>query len=779
MKRPVALVARGRGEQGATPSRCRRARRRALALALALVACRDPLADTPSFAPVAPPEMADWSLEPADLLRQPLEPPAAPFSLSIVSEDGVLQDALAQGFSTREIAGTQWFVWATGERSVVRFSLDRRVPLRLLLRARPFRHPGAPPQRVAIEINGVEAAAVDVSHAGEHALELPASALRVGRNRIGLRPAWARAPRDVIPGSTDPRPLSIAIERLELVWAGPAPEYGELAGGGTVLAQQSDGSLSWLLQVPEAAALELSWQAPSAGHARVSARVEIEHDDGLERVWDEAIAADGGAGSRRLDLARFAGRPVRLCLVLEGLPAGARWLWTGMRLARNGTELDETPAQQDGAPALSGLNVVLVVLDAAQRHRLGLYGGGTTTPRIDAFARDALVFDAAHSTAPYTLSSTTSLFTSQLPPQHGVIEQGHRLASGVPVLAEVLRDAGYVTGAFSANVFVSEHHGLARGFDTFAELYRGLPWGHVVPADELLAAALDWLHARVDAGGGDDRRPFFLYLHFLQPHEPYDAAPERYYEGLDPSYDGPVDGSVANMYDIFAGRLVPGPRDLEQLQKLYEGNLRYGDAVFGRLLDELHALGLLERTLIVLTSDHGEALGEHGRFGHNSTVLEAMTAIPLVVYLPPAFPGRRAARIAEPVSTIDLAPLVVESVGLAAPASFAGRNPLRSALTGRRAPARLRYARTPGEQPQVALWSDTWKCILGPVVSAAGPPELVDAGDPPAAARLVTVDLCRMARTAIESRRGSMPDEAGGLSETQREALKALGYLRE
>ena len=774
VRRPVALEGRARREQSAAAPRGRRARSVTLALVLALAACRQPPADPPSFAPAVPPAMADWSLEPEDLLRQPLEPTTPPFSLPIVSEHGVLQEALVQGFSPPELAGTQGFVWATGERSVVRFALDRRLPLRLLLRARPLEHPGAPPQRVASEINGVEAAAVDVSHAGEHALELPASALRVGRNRIGLRPAWARAPRDVIPGSTDPRPLSIAIERLELAGAGPEPAHGAIeGGGGAALAQRGDGALSWLLQVPEAATLELSWGAPQADRARVSARVEIEHDDGRERIWEEAIAADGAAGTRRLDLARFAGRPVRLSLVLEGLPEGARWLWTGARIARSGTEPDEAPARDGDAPALPGLNVVVVVLDAAQRHRFGLYGGGPTTPHVDAFARDALVFDAAYGTAAYTLASTTSLFTSQLPPQHGVVERGHRLADDVPVLAELLRGAGYATGAFSANVFVSERHGLARGFDTFAELYRGLPWGHVVPADELLAAALDWLRAR------DGGRPFFLYLHFIQPHEPYDAAPERFYEGLDPAYDGPVDGSVPNMYEIFSGRLVPSPRDLEHLRKLYEGNLRYGDATFGRLLDELRALGLLDRTLIVLTSDHGEALGEHGHFGHNNAVIEAMTAIPLVVRLPPAFPGRRAARITEPVSTIDLGPLVVESVGLSAPASFAGRNPLRSALAGRRAAPRLLYARTAGEPPQVALWSDAWKCILGPLASAAGPPELVDAGDPRAAARLVTLERCRMARAAIESRSGSPPDEAGAPSETHREALKALGYLRE
>jgi len=771
---------------GAGSRRGARATGLAAGLAIALLvgtACDRPAAPPVGFTEATRPAASDWSLEPADLLRQPLEPPLLPFSLAIVSGAGVVQEGLAEGFSVPEAAAGVPFVWAVGDRSSVRFPLDRLESLRLDLRARPFQYPGAPPQRLAIEVNGVAAGSIDVpNEASERSLALPAGALRVGWNQLSLVPAWSREPRSVLAGNADARALSVAVEVLRLVRTGPALAYVRLDGAAAeapaALAQDGSGAVSWLFRVPkEGAALELSWQAPVA-RAAASVRATLEHDDGDETLWEESVAANGAAGARRLDLAPFAGRAARLRLAVEGLAPPARWLWTGLRLRAADEPAAAAPA---AVPAQPGLNVLVVILDAAQRARFGLYGNPRgTTPRIDALAQDSLVFDVVHSAAPYTLASTVSLFTSRFSPQHGVIEKQHRLGTTATTLAGVLRDAGYATGAFSANAFVTERYGLSLGFDTFVELFRNHPGGPIVPAEEFFAPATDWLRARAeDARSG--RRPFFLYLHYIQPHEPYDAAPAAFYQGLDPAYDGPVTGSVASMYEIFEGRVRPGPRDLAQLERLYEGNLRYADAAVGRLLDELAAIGLLDRTLVVVTSDHGEALGENGRFGHNTSVDESMTAIPLVVRLPAAFPQRRTGRIGEPISNIDVAPLLVESVGLPAPASFAGRNPLRTVLAGETAPARLLYARTAGAQPEVALWSESWKCTLRPGGrTTAGPPAEADAGDPAARARAVTLDLCRDARRSVEAATSpAHAEEVGNLSREQREALEALGYLRE
>lgn len=747
-----------------------------LLLAAAAPGC-GPAGSTPElgFAPAPAPAPAQWRLEPANLLEQPLEVSAVAWTLDLVSEQGVLHEALLDGFSVPEVDGTGSFVWALGARSRVRFPLERVESLELGLRARPFAHPGAPVQRITVSVNGQWAGEIALEgFASDHTITLPVAALRSGWNELELAYAWSREPRAVLPGSRDPRPLSVAYERLRLVKRGAAVEHGAAAldGGapGPALALHGSGSLSWLLRIPAGAALDLDWVRP-AGARPASARVLLEHDGGLESLLDVAPA---GTGPVTIDLGAWAGRAARLRLEVEGVDPGARWLWTRADLRSGAARMPAGPA-----PSLPGANVVFVVIDAAQRARFGIYGHeGGATPRIDALAQDALVFERAHSTAPYTLASTVSLFTSQLPPEHGVIEKEHQLGEHVPVLAEALRDAGHATAAFSANAFVTEQFGLARGFETFEALFQDRPGGVIVPAEEMNAAALAWLEAH---RAGEGERPFFLYLHYIQPHEPYDAAPDRYYEGLEPDYDGPIDGSVANMYEVFAGRLVPDARDRTHLERLYEGNLRYVDAAIGRLLDRLEASGLLERTLVIVTSDHGEALGERGLYGHNTSVDETMTAIPLLVRLPGAFPGRRAGRSDEPVSTIDLAPLVLESVGAPTPDTFTGRNPLRPLFGGRAAPARLLYSRTPGVSPEVALWSPESKCVFARDGSVlAGPAEAVDARSIATKSAPVTADLCRFARRALEPGKPSPGSRTRGrLSEQERAALEALGYLRD
>lgn len=705
------------------------------------------------------------------------EPAAPPWALSFVSSEGFDERAPVSGLAAPEAAGAASFAWAIGEHARLPFRLDRRKNLRLELRARPFAYPGAPPQRVAVSLNGTVHGDFELAPGpSDHAIELPATALREGWNELAFEHAWAAAPRDVLDGSRDPRRLAVAYERIRLVESGPSLGFGEAAiGAGArapALAQIGSGIVSWTFLAPRSATLEVSWVAPPVESGPVTLRASVETDEEHRVLWEESVATDGASGERRATLDGIEGRPVRLHLELAGAPHDAPWIWSGVRLSRGP---DPEPV---AAPSQPGLNVLFVILDAAQRASFGAYGGpADTTPRIDALARDALVFDFVQSAAPYTLSSTTSLFTSLLPPQHGVMEKEHRLAEDVPTLAEALLAAGYATAAFTANGFVSDRFGLTRGFETFVEMYRDRPQDPIVPADDFHEPVLEWLRPRAEPARSGER-PFFLYLHYVQPHEPFDVAPESFYD-LDPTYDGPVDGSLEMLSALYAGQLELTPRDVDHLRRLYEGNLRYADAAVGRLIDALEALGLLEQTLVVVTSDHGEALGERGLFGHNDTVDETMTAVPLVVRLPESFPARRAGRSAIPVSTIDLAPLVLEAAGVQPPEGFRGRSPLGHALAGTEPPERLLYARTPGAQPQIGLWSSDWKCALGPGLGLAGPTEEVDGLSPQARARTVSLALCRSARRALEAPPGHRAEAAGALSEHERATLKALGYLRD
>jgi arylsulfatase A-like enzyme len=472
-----------------------------------------------------------------------------------------------------------------------------------------------------------------------------------------------------------------------------------------------------------------------------------------------------------LDLAPWAGRFARLRFALDDLPPDSRWLWTTLQLVSDSPAMVATPP-----PTLRGINVVFVVLDASNRARFGPWGSArATTPNLDSLVPESLVFDAAHAHASYTLASTASLFTSQFPTEHGIAGKRDRLGPDSPTLAAVMLDAGYATAAFSGNIFVARSFGMQRGFETFEELFRGKTGGVVAKASEFDAPVGRWLDG-VGEGARTGERPFFLYLHFVQPHEPYDAAPPEFYRDLEPGYAGPIDGSVESMYQLYEGRLSPDAQDLAQLQRLYEGNLRFADAALGRLVERLRRDGLLDRTLLIVTSDHGEALGEGGLFGHNVSVDESMTSIPLLVRLPAEL--RRTGRVSENVGSIDLGAMILETAVLPVPASFRGRNPLRCRIGV--VEDRVLYARSAQTAPQVALWIDEWKYVYdggARRLGRMGNPDLVEADE--TALRPVTLDFLEAARRSLEAASQGRAESAGGLSADEREALKALGYLRE
>ncbi|MCJ7750206.1 MAG: sulfatase, partial [Armatimonadetes bacterium] len=277
-------------------------------------------------------------------------------------------------------------------------------------------------------------------------------------------------------------------------------------------------------------------------------------------------------------------------------------------------------------------NLIVIVLDSARPDHFGAYGyDRDTTTNIDALFAESIVFEQAYTQAPNTKASIASLFTSQSPTTHGVIGIEVALPPSTPTLPQVLSENGFRTVGFSANPFLSLEFGFGRGFDEFQEVCRDvnvLPntQGHV-PAELLGRAAVQWLEEHAE-------ERFFAYLHFLEPHVPY-TPPEPF----------------ASRY---SGRMPP----ILKMMAAYDGNLAYVDSVVGEVLSALERLDLVEKSVIVLMSDHGEAFGEHGRLLHSDTIYEETAHIPLAIRLREACgvaPGRRSGII----STIDLMPTLL------------------------------------------------------------------------------------------------------------------------
>ena len=245
------------------------------------------------------------------------------------------------------------------------------------------------------------------------------------------------------------------------------------------------------------------------------------------------------------------------------------------------------------------------------------------------------------------------------------------IPEAVPLLAEFFADADYETAAFVTNVNVSEPFGFARGFEEFVHLPEKFgpdvePQDHEVHqlSDRLHDVALRWIDHR------ERNRPFFLYLHSTDPHAPYTPR-EPFKSALAGSAD-PDLGRLPAVESLTRRRARLAPKDLEDLQALYDAEIRFNDETLGALLRELKRRTLFDSTILIILSDHGEEFYEHGGWQHATTVYEEQIAVPLVIRLPRGQLG--GARISEPVSLVDIFPTLLDILGAEQPSRVTGRS---------------------------------------------------------------------------------------------------------
>jgi arylsulfatase len=321
--------------------------------------------------------------------------------------------------------------------------------------------------------------------------------------------------------------------------------------------------------------------------------------------------------------------------------------------------------------------VLVVLVDALRADHLGCYGyPRPTSPTIDSLAARGVVFERAHSQAPWTKPSVASLLTGTYPIQHGVFTgsagdtPGHItsdvLADELLTMAEAFKGAGYATAAFVHNAQISSFMGFDQGFDIYAE--------NLGDAASLTSRFLEWLEA-------ETRRPFFAYLHYLDPHWPY--TPPDSLRQLFPVPEGTRQDFNTVNWKIFEREIREGivqltPRDAEAMAALYDGEIRFVDSQLARLLDRLGTTGEGERTVLVLTADHGEEFLDHGGVGHGQTLYEEVLHVPLLI----VGPETPATRVPDPVETVDILPTLLELTGQEIPEGLPGR-PLRPLWEGR------------------------------------------------------------------------------------------------
>jgi len=383
---------------------------------------------------------------------------------------------------------------------------------------------------------------------------------------------------------------------------------------------------------------------------------------------------------------QFAARRARVTSVvrrtlpyLAGLALLLAAVLIGGTRMREAWAVAQLPAGQPGRP-----NVLLLIIDTQRADHLSLYGyGRRTSPNLDAFARDALVFDNAYATSSWTLPTHASIMTGQ--PLHvhraGLMRRPY-LGKGLPTMAEVFAQNGYATGGFVANTFwTGRQTGIHRGFVRYEDF-----WGNagdamartalgrrlaydVLPrfglrdvpgrkyADELNRDLLHWLD-RVDG------RPFFAFVNYFDVHGPH--LPRAPFGGTYSPIAANAGRKGMDIGALTADVVVPAREELSRMIDRYDESILYIDDQLGRLFQQLKARGVLDNTIIVLTSDHGESWGEHGMMYHGHSLYREQLHVPLLVRFPARLTPQR---ISRPVSVEQIPATLTTLTGIA-PSAF-------------------------------------------------------------------------------------------------------------
>ncbi len=305
-------------------------------------------------------------------------------------------------------------------------------------------------------------------------------------------------------------------------------------------------------------------------------------------------------------------------------------------------------------------NVILIVIDALRADHLGCYGyKRDTSPNIDKFAKEGVLFSRAFSHGPQTLISIPSIFTSLYPGVHKVFKDGASLADKIITLPQILRKRGYITAAF-----VGEQLGGISNFSQRFELYiigkRDQTYSWMFISHWLNDKTINWLRNKPST--------FFLYLHYFDIHAPYKPVPP--YDKI--FYPEPIDAGTksfihnliweSNEESIADKKKLTNPHCFNYLISQYDGKIKYVDKEIGALLEELEKLGLSKNTLVILTSDHGEGFLEHKKLFHGYGLYEELIHVPLIMRLPGIIPQDKV--VPNLVRHIDIVPTILDILNI-------------------------------------------------------------------------------------------------------------------
>jgi len=572
-------------------------------------------------------------------------------------------------------------VWALGGHSSLEFFL--RVPKAIRLKLDYWIPPRdfMPEQGMVVNVNGVELARIDFRSktSARWNVEVPESLLRVGINRLDFHYDHVVRPCDLDGESRDARPLAVLWHGIDFKGLQTvAPPTRDQAPGSAAVTIPLGAQVGFFENLPAGTQLSIagfdSWIGSGVvpgleilveTDGRPMTRFMVEPDNSLKSLtfplpesrspWTKITFRPSVEGSR------FHGRgglrlidPVLIMPTGFGPPEDV-----GSKAGRG---------HSDELELAEGTNIIIYLIDCLRADHVGAYGyDRPITPNIDLFASDSVVFENAFAQSSWTRPSVASLMTGMPPRVHGVLADLDVLPEDLPYLPQILQEAGYETASVITNGMVSQKFGFGRGYSYFerlAEQHRRSPEIHQ-QSDRLNEVIFDFLNRRSGV------KPLFLYAHSTDPHAPY--LPRKVYlERFASEVENPEIGRHDRVEDLD----ILSPREAEglqgQLMDLYDAEIAFNDANFGRFLKALKDRGLYDSSVIVLVADHGEQFFEHGRWQHGFDLYQEVLHIPLIVRFP--FGRWAGKRVPEAVQHVDLLPSLVDFVGLPEPQGIRGRS---------------------------------------------------------------------------------------------------------
>jgi len=443
--------------------------------------------------------------------------------------------------------------------------------------------------------------------------------------------------------------------------------------------------------------------------------------------------------------------------------------------------------------AVKKSNVILVSIDTLRADHLGSYGyAKETSPALDSLTQDSAIFLNTFATSAWTLPSHASMLTSLFGFNHQIYYNDERIGPSLVTLADVLRQNRFFCAAFAGGVYVGSRYGFSKGFDSFSE--REGDFSVPDSAERAFQAVTEWI-------GQNQDQNFFLFLHTYQPHSPYDCpAPlNSMFLGHDSKLQ------KVNILDYLGGRegiFKPlSEQERQDIIDLYDGEIRYADErLIKPLLSRLKELGLYDRTMVIVTSDHGEEFFDHGGWEHGHTLYNELLRVPLIM----KFPGSkfRGKRIESIVSLVDVMPTILEEMGIDDKNLGLDGRSLHPLLRGESREDRVFFADRKSHVTDANTWQRVtlnegrMKLILNKVFSPqeltfyryppppTPPVELYDLGEDPAEKKNIADKHAELARRLTAQMDGlfknARPRQSAKtkISKELEDQLRALGYIR-